>query len=174
MALGAPHVFVIDPDAGEVDRWIFQVAKSPRRVDRSAPMLCSPPFAHHDDWGPASVLRAKSIGAHATPVQLDFADYGLLPALEREVYQKLDQLFERALTVTSEAYRQRHQKELGAEDYRSLFRLIFRPLLLTADRHQGNWTDPDVNVVIRENKFYFKGSEARQILPGIAVQCSMG
>ncbi len=27
MALGAPHVFVINPDAGEVDRWIFQVAK---------------------------------------------------------------------------------------------------------------------------------------------------
>ena len=33
MALGAPHVFVINPDAGKVDRWIFQVAKGPQRVE---------------------------------------------------------------------------------------------------------------------------------------------
>src|SRR5216683_2909843 len=175
MALGAPHVFVINPDAGEVDRWIFQVAKGPQRVEQiSADALLATIRAHHDDWGPVSVLRAKSIGAHAAPVQLDFADYGLLPALEREVYQKLDQLFERALTVTSEAYRQRYQKELGAEDYRSLFRLIFRLVaakLLTDRRHPGNWADPDVNVVIwNVNDFYFKTSKPEQILPGIAVQ----
>ncbi len=33
-ALGAPHVFVINPDTGEVDRWVFQVSKSPRRVEQ--------------------------------------------------------------------------------------------------------------------------------------------
>src|SRR6266446_4948928 len=32
-ALGAPHIFVINPDAGEVDRWVFQVSKNPRRVE---------------------------------------------------------------------------------------------------------------------------------------------
>ena len=175
MALGAPHVFVINPDAGEVDRWIFQVAKDPQPVEQiSADALLATIRAHRHDWGPESVLRAKSIGAHATPVQLDFADYGLVPALEREVYQKLDQLFERALTVTSEAYRQRHQKELEAEDYRSLFRLIFRLVaakLLTDRQHPGNWADPDVNVVIRNvNDFYFKISKSEQILPNIAVQ----
>ena len=175
MALGAPHVFVIDPGAGEVDRWIFQVAKRPQRVGTiSSDALLATIRARSHDWGPESVLRAKSIGAHAAPVQLDFADYGLLPALEREAYQKLDQLFERALTVTSEAYRQRHQKVLGAEDYRSLFRLIFRLVaakLLTDRRHPGNWADPNVNVVIRDvNKFYFKTSKPEQILPGIAVQ----
>jgi len=176
MALGAPHVFVINPDAREVDRWIFQVAKGPQRVEQiSADALLATIRAHHDEWGPESVLRAKSIGAHAAPVQLDFADYGLLPALEREAYQKLDQLFERALTVTAEAYRQRYQKkELKAEDYRSLFRLIFRLVaakLLTDRRHPGNWADPDVNVIIRNvNDFYFKTSKPDQILPGIAVQ----
>jgi hypothetical protein len=175
MALGAPHVFVINPGAERVDRWIFQVSKSPKRVEQiSADTLHTTIRAHHDDWGPGSVLRAKSIGAHAAPVQLDFADYGLLPALEREAYQKLAQLFERALTITSEAYRQRHQKELGTEDHRSLFRLIFRLVaakLLTDRRYPGNWADPDVHVVIQNvNEFYFKTSKPEQILPGIAVQ----
>src|SRR5262245_8527443 len=175
MALGAPHVFVINPDAGEVDRWIFQVAKEPQPVEQiSADALLATIRAHRHDWGPESVLRAKSIGVHAAPVQLDFADYGLVPALEREAYRKLDQLFERAFTVTAEAYRQRHQKELGAEDSRSLFRLIFRLVaakLLTDRRHPGNWADPDVNVVIRNvNDFYFKISKPEQILPNIDVQ----
>jgi hypothetical protein len=161
MALGAPHVFVINPGAEKVDRWIFQVAKSPQRVEQiSADTLHATIRAHHDDWGPGSVLRAKSIGAHAAPVQLDFADYGLLPALEREAHKKLDQLFERALTVTTEAYRLRHGKELGAEDHRSLFRLIFRLVaakLLTDRRYPGNWADTDVHVVIQSvNEFYFK------------------
>ena len=69
MAFGAPHVFVINPDAGEVARWIFQVAKGPQRVEQiSSDALLATIRAHHDDWGPESVLRAKSIGAHATPV----------------------------------------------------------------------------------------------------------
>src|SRR5215510_8511323 len=119
-ALGEPHVFVINPDAGEVDRWIFQVAKDPQRVEQiSSDALLATIRAHRHDWGPESVLRAKSIGAHVAPVQRDFADYGLVPTLEQEVYKKLDQLFERALTVTLEAYRQHYLKELGAEDYRS-------------------------------------------------------
>jgi hypothetical protein len=173
-ALGAPHVFVIDPDAGEVDRWIFQ-AKGPQHVEQiSADALLATIRAHRHDWGPESVLRAKSIGAHAVTVQLDFADYGLVPVLEREAYRKLDQLFERAFTVTAEAYRQRHQKELGAEDSRSLFRLIFRLVaakLLTDRRHPGNWADPDVKMVIQNvNDFYFKISKPGQILPDMAVQ----
>ena len=152
-----------------------RLPRSPQRVEQiSADALLATIRAHRHDWGPESVLRAKSIGAHAAPVQLDFADYGLVPALEREAYRKLDQLFERAFTVTAEAYRQRHQKELGAEDSRSLFRLIFRLVaakLLTDRRHPGNWADPDVHVVIRNvNEFYFKTSKPEQILPGIAVQ----
>jgi type I restriction-modification system DNA methylase subunit len=174
-ALGAPHIFVINPDAGEVDRWVFQVSKNPRRVEQiRSDALLATIRAHHHDWGPESVLRVESIGAHATPVQLDFADYGLVPALEREAYQKLDQLFERVFTVTAEAHRQRYQKELGAEDSRSLFRLIFRLVaakLLADRRHQGNWADPDVDVVIRGiNKFYFQEAEPAQILPDTAVQ----
>jgi hypothetical protein len=173
MALGAPHVFVINPDTEEVDRWIFQVAEGPQRIEQiSADVLLATIRAHRDDWGPESVLRAKSIGAHAVPVQLDFA--GLIPALEREACWKLDQLFERALTVTSGAYRQHHQKELEAEDYRSLFRLIFRLVtakLLTDRRHPGNWDDLDVNVVIRNvNNFYFRTSKPEQILPDTVVQ----
>jgi type I restriction-modification system DNA methylase subunit len=175
MALGAPHVFVINPDAGEVDRWIFQVSKGPQRVEQiSSDALLATIRAHRHDWGPESVLRAKSIRAHAAPVQLDFTNYGLVPTLEQEVYKKLDQLFERALTVTAEAYRRHYQKELGAEDYRGLFRLIFRLVaakLLTDRRHPGNWADPDVNEVIRKvNDFYFRMSKPAQILPDIAVQ----
>lgn len=94
--------------------------------------------------------------------------------MEREAYRKLDQLFERAFTVTAEAHRQRYQKELGVEDSRNLFRLIFRLVaakLLTDRQHPGNWADPDVNVVIRNvNDFYFKISKPGQILPDIDVQ----
>src|SRR5713226_8813292 len=85
MALGAPHVFVINPHAREVEQWIFQVAKRPQRVDTiSFDALRTTIRAHRQAWGPESVLRTKSIRAHAEPVQLDFFDYGLLPVLERE------------------------------------------------------------------------------------------
>ena len=66
MALGAPHVFVIDPGAGEVDRWIFQVAKRPQRVEKiSFDALLATIRAQRHAWGPESVLRTKSIRAHA-------------------------------------------------------------------------------------------------------------
>src|SRR5262249_6652052 len=56
MALGAPHVFVINPDAGEVDRWIFQVAKDPQRVEQiSADLLLATIRAHRHEWGSESV-----------------------------------------------------------------------------------------------------------------------
>jgi len=175
MALGAPHVFVIDPATREVGRWIFQVGKSPQRVEQiSADALFATIQAHRHAWGPESVLRTQSIGAHAGPVQLDVSDYGLLPALEREAHQKLDQLFGRAITMASEAYRQRHHKELEAEDYRRLFRLIFRLVaakLLTDRQHPGHWANTDVTIVIRNiNDFYFRALQPEHILPGIAVQ----
>jgi type I restriction-modification system DNA methylase subunit len=175
MALGAPHVFVIDPDARQVDRWIFQAAKRPQLVEKiNSDTLLATIRTQRHVWGPESVLRTKSVGAHAGSAQLDFSDYGLLPALEREVYQKLDQLFGRAITIASEAYRQRHQKKLEAENYHDLFRLIFRLVaakLLTDWQHPGNWLDPDVSVVIRNvNHFYFKASQPEQVLADIAVQ----
>src|SRR4029434_1706309 len=53
MALCAPHVLVINPGAEEVDRWIFQVAEGPQRVEQiSTDVLLATIRAHRDDWGP--------------------------------------------------------------------------------------------------------------------------
>lgn len=175
MALGAPHVFVIDPGAEEMDRWIFQVAQRPQLVEKIRPdALLTTIREHRQEWGPESVLRAKSIGAQAGPVQLDFYDYGLLPVLDREVHRKLDQLFETVITVASDAYRQQHRRELEADGYHGLFRLIFRLVaakLLTDRQYPGNWADPDVRAVIQKvDEFYFRTSKSERVLADRAVQ----
>src|SRR5439155_9098618 len=98
---------------------------------------------HRDEWGPAPILRAKSIAFDSAPVQLDFFDAGLLPAIEAAVQTKLDRLLRDALAVSRSVHQERQLKTL---DYPRLFRLVFRLLAakLFADRGQpGDWMQSD-------------------------------
>jgi hypothetical protein len=50
--------------------------------------------SHAGEWNPADMLRAKNI-LPVGPSQRDFIDYGLIPALESDLLEKLDPMLRR-------------------------------------------------------------------------------
>src|SRR5438105_1285629 len=83
-ALGAPQLFELDDR--EARRWKISATGAPEVLQRIPPDdLLRTIREHRDEWGPAPILRAKSIAFDSAPVQLDFFDAGLLPAIEAAV-----------------------------------------------------------------------------------------
>lgn len=169
-ALGAPQILEIDDH--EVRRWKVTSTGGPELLQRIKPDdLLRTIREHRTEWGPAQILRARSIAFDAAPVQLDFFDAGLLPAIEAVVHTKLDRLLRDALASSKVAYAERNLDEL---DYRKLFRLIFRLLAakLLADRHApGAWLlDDPSEVVAAVERFYFGSKDAEPVLSDAATQ----
>jgi hypothetical protein len=163
-ALGAPQLLQILDH--EVRRWKVTSFDEPTLLQRIAPDdLLRTIREHRVEWGPEPVLRARSIAFDAAPIQLDFFDAGLLPAIEAVVNTKLDRLLRDALAASRAAYEEHHIEPL---DYAKLFRLIFRLLAakLLSDRGQpGDWLsgNPSAVVAAVEN-FYFRSGEAEPVL----------
>src|SRR5437016_1935175 len=88
-ALGAPLAFEVQQD--RVLLWRVQAtATTANRPIVLTPAQLEPAFRDHaGEWNPASLLRAKNIGP-AGPMQRDFIDIGLIPALEQNILEKLD------------------------------------------------------------------------------------
>ncbi|MCI0691605.1 N-6 DNA methylase [candidate division KSB1 bacterium] len=167
IALGAPHVFIIKPSDGEVYRWRMNVARPEQIESINVDEFIDTIRRNGEDWGPESILRAKSLGSYNQPQQLDFFDKGLLPVLEHEVHLKLDKLFDRTLSEAINAHRKLKSTELNDNEYRGLFRLVFRLVAakLLADRqYPGEWLDQDVVSVLNNvNDFYFKESNPEDL-----------
>jgi hypothetical protein len=89
--LGAPLFFVVEADTVSV--WQVYASGPPRLLERASLDAIGRLFdARKDSWGPNSIHRAKSIGRFNTAYQLDFVDVGLMPAIEGQIYEKLDRL----------------------------------------------------------------------------------
>ncbi|MDQ3702996.1 MAG: hypothetical protein M3442_19045 [Chloroflexota bacterium] len=175
-ALGAPQLLEIkdseDGDRGEVRRWKVSARGDPVLLERIAPEdVVRSIRARQAEWSPESILRARSIAFDAAPVQLDFFDAGLLPAIEAVVHTKLDRLLRETLAASKAVYRERH---LDTLDYPQLFRLVFRLLAakLFGDRGQaGRWLDSDPAVAIAEvERFYFRSGASEPVLADPATQ----
>lgn len=169
-ALGAPQLLELDEQ--EVRRWKVTASGAPEILQRIAPDdLVRTISEHRADWSPESILRAKSIAFDASPVQLDFFDAGLLPAIEAVVHTKLDHLLRDALAASRAVYRERH---LGVLEYPKLFRLIFRLLAakLFADRGQpGDWVQSDPATVLSAvERVYFGARAGEPVLGDPEVQ----
>ncbi len=166
-ALGAPHIFVMRPNDGEVSRWKM-VAKKPERIE-NIKIVHFPEVIRKngDKWGPESIFRAKCLGNYNRQEQLDFFDLGLLPVLEREVHIKLDKLFDSTLTLAINEHRKLKKRELDNKETRGLFRLVFRLVAakLLADRnYPGEWLEQSVlSALYKINDFYFKETEVENI-----------
>lgn len=173
-AFGAPHIFVMHPHDNTIYRWKMNVV-NPELIERIEIEAFTDTIRRNsEEWGPESILRAKSLSNYNQPQQLDFFDRGLLPVLEREVHLKLDRLFGRTLSVATNAHQQLKSRDLDDNEYRGLFRLVFRLVAakLLADRqYPGEWLDDDVVLALNKvNNFYFKDSSPENIYLETGIQ----
>jgi len=175
-ALGAPQIFALYPERGQVLRWRIPARQPPQVIEQiDASHLRAMFQAHKDEWNPERVLRAKAIGFARGPVQLDFFDVGLLPALEEVVHQKLDYLLRDVLAVSKAIYAEQHDGELDIHGHEALFRLVFRFIAakMLADRQfpggQWNASDPQ-QVIAAVEAFYFRQTPREPVLQDSAVQ----
>jgi len=172
-SLGAPQIFSINCDTGDVLRWSMPASSPPQVIERfSGEHLGSAILAREAEWGPDTVLRAKSIGRRREYVQLDFFDAGLLPRINEITQLELDRLLRRMIEASVRAAGGR----TGAPvDYEGLFRLVFRLLAakVLADRqHPGPWQEdvPAERVVQAVEDFYFRGARRERLIADVAVQ----
>ena len=124
-SLGAP--FHLEVCSDRVALWVVGKSTESTRLQREFHNgeLHEAFRQHVDDWSPESVLRAKNIAFPQRNPQFDFYDFGLIPALEVQIEQKLDPILKAALAAAQEAYRSTATSKL---DERDLFRLTFRLL----------------------------------------------
>jgi hypothetical protein len=171
-SLGAPQIFAWHADTEEIFCWKIFAHDTPVLIEKiEAAHIRNAIHFHRDEWKPETILRAKSIRFTNEPVQLDFFDGGLIPALESIVYKKLDRLLNEVIASCQSAYQEHHNEEL---DYRALFRLIFRLIAakLLGDRHYpGRWLDNNAQDVIRAvENFYFQYNLPEAVLDDVLVQ----
>ena len=107
-------------------------------------------------WAPDTIFRAKAITPLTDPVQLDFIDIGLLPALKGMIHGKLDRLLR---NILQEAINTHERVTSGLKpDETLLFRLVFRFLaakIFKDKKHPGNWASLQANTIIQEiQRFY--------------------
>src|SRR5205807_2649540 len=102
-------------------------------------------------WRPESILRAKNIGP-VEPLQRDFIDLGLIPALERQISVKLDPLLRGILFSAIDDF---YARTRTTPDPDELFRLLFRALAgkVMHDRERPGFTNfsgaPDADALLR-------------------------
>lgn len=171
-ALGAPQIFALHTDSEEIFCWKMLAHDTPVLLEKiEAAHFRNAIHAHRDEWNPETILRAKSIRFTHEPIQLDFFDLGLIPALESIVYTKLDRLLNDVIASCQSVYQEHHNEEL---DYRALFRLIFRLIaakLLGDRKYPGKWLDTNAQEVIKAvEDFYFQHYSPEAVLDDVLVQ----
>lgn len=151
-ALGAPIFFSIDKD--EVGVWAVGARQAPRLLDRVPASELASLFARYrDSWTPQALHRAKALGVPRGLVQVDFIDLGLLPAIEREVQQKLHQVMTDvlALLVPSDTSREREKAA-----FRLTFRLLAAKILIDREHPAATgWSRDDVAAVLGGIQGYY-------------------
>ncbi len=116
---------------------------------------------NRNKWNPGAIFRAKAITSLTTPVQLDFIDIGLLPALKGMIHGKLDCLLKETLHEAISTYKNNTSSDKPDETL--LFRLVFRFLaakVFKDKRHPGNWDDPEANTIIKKIQGFYGFTEA--------------
>ncbi|SPD71993.1 putative N-6 DNA methylase [uncultured Desulfobacterium sp.] len=123
-ALGAPQIFLIQN--GNAEWWVNREKEVVFKENIATRHITKLIEEHSEDWKPEKIMRVKSGFKEPMPQQLDFIDFGLLPALEHQASSKIDSLIGRIL------YNAEKELEKGktAFDAARIFNVVFR--LLTA------------------------------------------
>lgn len=151
-ALGAPIFFSVNAD--DVGVWAVGASAAPRLLERLTVEQLPALFARHrDSWTPQALHRAKAVGLPRGPVQFDFIDLGLLPAIEQEVQHKLHQTMAEVLELLLPS-------QSGSDREKAAFRLTFRLLAakILIDREHpaaAGWAHEDVAAVLDGIQGYY-------------------
>ena len=150
-ALGAPILFAIDDN--EIGVWRVGALDAPRLLERVSLEALPDLFERNRlTWRPQAVHRAKSLHQSQPEYQLDFVDLGLIPAIEREVEEKLDQLLHQVIG----ALLQDLDAEWEERAFRTTFRLLAAKILL--DRGHPDalpWKKAAVHTVLAGIEEYY-------------------
>ncbi|KJS44035.1 MAG: hypothetical protein VR71_07555 [Roseovarius sp. BRH_c41] len=150
-ALGAPIFFSID--SSDVGVWAVG-AQAPRLLERVPVDQLSDLFGRYrDSWTPQALHRAKSLDLPRGPIQVDFIDLGLLPAIEQEVQHKLHRTMAEVLDLLLPS-------DAGQERQKDAFRLTFRLLAakILIDREHpaaADWAHDDASAVLSGIQGYY-------------------
>jgi hypothetical protein len=151
-ALGAPIFFSIDSD--EVGVWVVGARQAPRLLERVPSVRLPNLFARYrDSWTPQALHRSKALGLPRDPVQVDFIDLGLLPAIEQEVQHKLHQVMTEvlALLLPGDANREREKAA-----FRLTFRLLAAKILVDREHPAASsWQCDDAEGVLGGIQGYY-------------------
>jgi hypothetical protein len=151
-ALGAPIFFSIDGD--DVGVWAVGARTAPRLLERLPVDQLPALFARRrDSWTPQAIHRAKALGLPRGPVQFDFIDLGLLPAIEQEVQLKLHRTMAEVLDLLLPS-------QSAGDREKAAFRLTFRLLAakILIDREHpaaAGWAQEDVTAVLDGIQGYY-------------------
>lgn len=172
-AFGAPQIFIVNN--GTTERWIVketEVSLQDRiRTDRLHQVIKS----NQSKWNPDSMIRAKSGFAKPEAQQLDFVDIGLLPALEHEASNKIDNLLSEILYRT-EAEFKRNKFQFNAS---ILFHIVFRFLAAKVLKDRDIASDIDFSIPDDTLKRVYKhygasiGTDIKNIPPDILQNISL-
>ena len=150
-ALGAPIVFAIVENQVEV--WRVGAASAPSLLERVDVEGVPGLFQRNAElWGPTAVHRAKSLFQTRPEYQLDFVDLGLIPAIEREVEEKLDRLLQQVIEVLLAGLDDRAEETA----FRTTFRLLAAKILLDRKHPQAqSWGQANVDTVLAGIEDYY-------------------
>lgn len=152
-SLGAPIILCMENS--KVSVWSMNSDHTPSLIESlSDAEIAEYLLSKKEIWSPESIHRAKATGQELRPTQLDFIDVGLLPALEGQIHQKLDELLARTVgsgvQVLDTAHPQLHLL------YQGVFRLLAAKVLIDRDHNvaQG-WDADDISSVLRGIENYY-------------------
>lgn len=150
-ALGAPILFSIGRQ--DVGVWRVGARDAPRLLERVKLHALPELFQRNADrWRPQAVHRAKSLGQTQATYQLDFVDLGLLPAIEREVEDKLDRLLRQVVGELMAGL----DSETEEAVFRTTFRLLAAKILLDREHPAANgWRASPVTKVLDGIESYY-------------------
>ncbi|MCM8732543.1 DNA methyltransferase [Hephaestia sp. GCM10023244] len=151
-ALGAPIFFSIDGD--DVGVWAVGARTAPRLLERLPVNQLPALFARRrDSWTPQALHRAKALGFPRGPVQFDFIDLGLLPAIEQEVQHKLHRTMAEVLDLLLPSQSGRDREKAA---FRLTFRLLAAKILIDREHPAAaGWAHEDVAAVLNGIQGYY-------------------
>jgi len=161
-ALGAPVALEVASD--HVIQW--KVSADINRItkqDEFSPGSLSQKLKEKkDQWSPDTIVRGKNVFAKLGPRQFDFIDLGLIPALERQVRDKLARLLHEVIGSAASV----HRNSTGRDpDMQQLFRLVFRFVAakLLSDRRVASFrsvhSDSDPETILTRVSRYYNQTE---------------
>lgn len=151
-ALGAPIFFSIDGD--DVGVWAVGARTAPRLLERLPVDQLPALFARcRDSWTPQAIHRAKALGLPRGPVQFDFIDLGLLPAIEQEVQHKLHRTMAEVLDLLLPSQSSGDREKAA---FRLTFRLLAAKILIDREHPAAaGWAQEDVAAVLDGIQGYY-------------------